>query len=460
MRTIIAGVLVVVLSFAAPLAVAATITVDWSGSGEYLTIQDGVDAAGPGDTVLVLAGTYTGAGNRDIDFGGTSLVLLSDEGHILTTVDCEDAGRGFLFHSSEDTNSVVSGFTIANAAADSGAGAFCWNGSNPRFEGCLFLSNTAQMRGGGLCCLGSSPVVRGCWFEGNEANQDGSSNGKGGGISCLQGSSPLITDTDIYMNVAYNNGGGLHSYYSSPNCVRCWIAWNNLLSYGNEGGGVGLNFSDGAALAQCIIRENGTSQTIVGGGLHANGSDITVTGCEFLDNRAGAAGGAHFSNSPNVTLTGCTFAGNLTAWGGTAGGLTCQSGSDLTITNCTFADNQGHHMWCQGASPTIEYSIFAYSVSGTAVSCREGTETPHIHHCFVYGNADGDTLCGGNFHDIENSDPLFCDMSGENFALCADSPCIAGVTWPSLVGAHAQGCPACGNAVEPTSWGAIKAMYR
>ena len=34
------------------------------------------------------------------------------------------------------------------------------------------------------------------------------------------------------------------------------------------------------------------------------------------------------------------------------------------------------------------------------------------------------------------------------------------VTWPSLVGAHAQGCPPCGSAVKPRSWGAIKAIYR
>jgi hypothetical protein len=117
-------------------------------------------------------------------------------------------------------------------------------------------------------------------------------------------------------------------------------------------------------------------------------------------------------------------------------------------------------VWCDTASPTLQYCILAFSTSGLAVYCETGAETPHIDHCFVYGNADGDTLCGGDYHDIVNVDPLFCDMAGGDLRLCADSPCLAGVTWGSLVGASDQGCGPCGNATESSLWGDIKAMYR
>jgi hypothetical protein len=459
MRTLVIQMLCAVIWLTAP-AGATTITVDWAGSGDFTDIQAGIDSASTGDTVVVLVGTYTDAGNRDLDFGGTNLVLMSDAGSATTIIDCGDAGRGLHFHNGEDTTAVVRGFTITNAVADSGAGAFCESGSDPRFEDCIFLENTAQNHGGGLCCLTSSPIVRGCTFEGNVANQDGSPGGYGGGMACLSSASVLIVDTDFVSNQAYYLGGGLYAYYSPLTCEGCVFSGNNIIQYGSSGGGAALGFSDGATFTGCTFTENGNASTVVGAGLHADASDMTVTDCRFVDNTAGSASGANLANESDGTITGCTFAGNTTTWGGTAGGIRCASSSNPTISNCTFTDNRGHHILCQGASPTVEYSILAFTDLGDPVACMVGTETPHVHHCVVYGNAGTDTLCGGNFHDIANVLPLFCDRLNGDYTLCADSPCLAGHTWPELVGAEGQGCPACGNATEPRTWGAVKALYR
>ena len=51
-------------------AAAGTVRVDWDGSGDFETLQEGMSAADPGDTILVAAGTYSGPLNRDIAFGG------------------------------------------------------------------------------------------------------------------------------------------------------------------------------------------------------------------------------------------------------------------------------------------------------------------------------------------------------------------------------------------------------
>ena len=56
---------------------AATITVCWDGSGDMLSIQEGLNAAWSGDEVVVCDGVYTGIGNRDLDFQGQAITLRS-----------------------------------------------------------------------------------------------------------------------------------------------------------------------------------------------------------------------------------------------------------------------------------------------------------------------------------------------------------------------------------------------
>jgi hypothetical protein len=82
-------------------AFGATINVP---TAEYPTIQAGIDAAVDGDTVLVADGTYTGAGNKNLDFNGKAITLSSENGPNKTIIDCENDGGGVLFNSDENEN--------------------------------------------------------------------------------------------------------------------------------------------------------------------------------------------------------------------------------------------------------------------------------------------------------------------------------------------------------------------
>ena len=93
---------------------------------EYATIQAGIDAAVDGDTVLVADGTYSGPGNRDMDFGGKAITVQSENGPAACIIDIaadeNDPHRAFHFCSGEPAESVVAGFTIQNGFMDRGGG--------------------------------------------------------------------------------------------------------------------------------------------------------------------------------------------------------------------------------------------------------------------------------------------------------------------------------------------------
>ena len=81
----------------------------WNGTPgkPYQYIQDGIDAAVDGDTVIVLDGIYTGTRNKNLDFNGKAITVTSQNGPESTIIDCEESGRGVYFHSDEGPDSGI-----------------------------------------------------------------------------------------------------------------------------------------------------------------------------------------------------------------------------------------------------------------------------------------------------------------------------------------------------------------
>ena len=62
---------------------------DGSAGNPFDTVQAAIDASVNGDTVLVADGLYRGAGNRDLDFGGRGITLMSLGGPGVCTIDAD-----------------------------------------------------------------------------------------------------------------------------------------------------------------------------------------------------------------------------------------------------------------------------------------------------------------------------------------------------------------------------------
>ena len=144
--------------------------------GPKKTIQAGIDASVAADTVIVADGTYTGAGNRDMDFGGKAITVRSANGAAVCIIDIQgsagDPHRAFHFHSGETPASAVEGFTITNGVMDAGGAMLIENGSAPTIISCSFEGNMANPAvgpagGGAVAIFDSQPTFAECDFTGN-----------------------------------------------------------------------------------------------------------------------------------------------------------------------------------------------------------------------------------------------------------------------------------------------------
>ena len=160
---------------------------------EYATIQAAIDASSNDDVVIIAPGTYSGAGNKDLDFAGKAITVKStnpDDSAVVaaTVIDCGNSGRGFSFHSGENANSILDGVTIRNGYVfTEGGGIYCSN-SSPTIENCIITNNTATedpnnpsiCYGAGNCQKGSTAAIIGCEITSNSSPN----NCFGGGIFC------------------------------------------------------------------------------------------------------------------------------------------------------------------------------------------------------------------------------------------------------------------------------------
>jgi parallel beta-helix repeat protein/predicted outer membrane repeat protein len=245
-----------------------------STHGPKRTIQGAIDTAlkYEGDTIILAAGTYSGSGNRDINFKGKVITVRStdpDDPAVVgaTIINCQgssdDPHRGFNFHYGEGPDSAVFGLTISNGFYWGGGGGICCRYASPTISKNIIRDNTADGDGGGIYCRNCSPVIVGNTIKGNTADDDG------GGIYCRD-SSATISKNIITENMAADNGGGIFCRRLAP------IITNNMImgNRGEDGGGIWCRGSS-AVITNNTISGNVAVDT--GGGVGGRGDSISGT---------------------------------------------------------------------------------------------------------------------------------------------------------------------------------------
>jgi hypothetical protein len=449
-------VAILVCALAYPVC-ADTVTVADPG-GDYDNIQDAIDACEDGWIVEVADGFWGGAKNRDLDFGGKRITVRSANGPESCTINCGGTSisphRAFYFHSGEDANSIVEGFTIRDGYTKVnytvpgmeeafGGAIFCaespeYQPSSPTIINCIITDNTAAddsglAYGGAIFCQSSAPTIVDCTITSNTANFGGGI-GYAFSLDLEDNPVPTIRNCTIGGNVAvcddpvspYNGyGGGVYCYDNSVTIEDCTLIENSAF----WGGGVCSEYSMSPdAYPQLVVTGSTISNNSavyanpqVTDDWYATGGGIALSPlCGGVISRSRIIGNhaVHYGGgidcflTSQLTIVNCIISGNLADSGNSAipgaGGAICLFGSSPEILNCTISSNTTEDYgaqeiedfgggavfcWQDPCGPDSQPDIknCIFENNGQHAVHEYGDDgDPNLTYCLFHDNADGD----------------------------------------------------------------------
>ena len=383
------------------------------------TIQDGIDAADGGDTVLVTEGSYSGDGNINIDFKGKQITVKSQNGPEATIINCLSTpnSRGFIFQNKETSDTVLEGFTIKNGNNTDGGGIFC-DVASPTIKNCYITDNS----GGGIFCIVSEAKIIDCQISNNR---------DGNGVLIIEPDTrngvvieiPISGPSFINCDISQNKGHGIYCLLHASATITKSTVTQNI------GRGIFCNSFSGAKITNCII-----SQNLDGGVECREYSGLTITDSIIKQNTAKNGGGIYCSPTSRLNVIGCVIAENIATESG--GGIdSISTFGFVNISYCTIARNSsnnrggGVHAILEGSTFKCTKSIIWGNTSnGTHAEFFGSGPTVRIISCVLRGGLDsfGEQWAKSIVYvDNIDEDPLFINAENGDYRLRHASPAKA-----------------------------------
>jgi FG-GAP-like repeat/FG-GAP repeat len=330
----------------------ATRCVQPGNSSCFATIQAAVEAANPGDTIRVAAGTYveyvTITKTITLEGGWNASFTIRNPLVNVTTIQPPDTNssvvtiRG-IYGVPGAVAPILDGFTITGGGGGNHGGGLRIRDSNARVQNNIIAGNTGYIYGGGVWVQRGAPVLMNNRIEGNHVIQTFA--GWGGGVELEDTTASLIgnmiANNTISDSVGY--GGGIAIEGGGPVTLTNNTITNNI-----------------AATLTSTLPANDIGY---GGGISIENAIVNLSGNLVQENLASG-------------IKAFSFGG---AWG-FGGGIFIRNSSAFTLTGNTIITN------------TASYKYYLYpSGGGLQVETSEGW----LHNNLIAGNhANGNVLFG------------------------------------------------------------------
>jgi len=394
----------------------------------FATIQHAIKMSSNGDEVCVQPGTYTGQGNRDIDFLGKGITVRSCTGDPATTIiDCQgsvsEPHRGFWFHTGEDSTSILQSITVTGGGGVSyGGGILIGDPANagivaaPIIQDCFIIQNEAQ-NGAGIAIL-TAALIRNCDVENNT----------GSGLYLGSYNGTEISDSRMVGN-------------SSNGAIGVWGEWISQEA---------ILFGPRMVFESCEFSGNGQDGFF--SGQPHNWIYLDFNDCHFSNN---AGWGLHTQASEDVFVTvnggsaKLNTLGGIRLWIGTSNSISnCIVETNLgpgivlkylflnPVNGCTVSGNSGHGISFGGAksAPPDNKKVFMpvssceiWNNGGRGININSGIPWPaEISDCFIFANVEeGIGVNSPCAYEECQLDITYCTIVGNGVAgvsYCSDVP--------------------------------------
>ncbi|MFN2352830.1 MAG: hypothetical protein ABR497_12890, partial [Kiritimatiellia bacterium] len=285
---------------------------DWHTAAAH--IQDAINAAVAGETILVGPGWYnlpTNAvvspdGANNVVFADKLLTLHSIDGSTATIIDGEGVNRCMtISYSQSSPRFILDGFTLTNGYAPVGGAIYYDTGPTKTYNmhseihNCVVTDNTAENYGGATSVEIDGTAVRAIMVVSN---------------SVFRNNTALTQD-----------GGAIYRVTHSPFYIYDSIFENNTATAsGKKGGALRFDSNNQATVIHNSVFRGNRASTATGGqggAIFTSRLSLDMRNCLLIDNQAREGGAIYLGRKPRMKFVNTTIAGNQCTLSTSAGGI-------------------------------------------------------------------------------------------------------------------------------------------